>query len=119
MKEQFGNDFDKSKLKNHFKSYKKWYSEMKTLLNLGGFGWGEDKKMVTVETVVCNDYLEAHTVASLYKLKRMPDYFHLAEIFGDSVADGRVRFAANYPVQNFPPLDTLVRGEDEVDINAK
>lgn len=48
MKEQFGNDFDKSKLKNRFKSYKKWYSGMKTLLNLSGF----------VETTVWDGYLE-------------------------------------------------------------
>lgn len=55
MKKQFGNDFDKSKLKNRFKSYKKWYSGMKTLLNLSGFGWDEDKKMVTAETAVWDD----------------------------------------------------------------
>lgn len=48
----------------------------------------------------------------------MPEYFHLAEIFGDSVADGRVGFAANDLVLNSPPPDTLVGGEDEVDINA-
>ena len=34
------------------------------------------------------------------------------------MADGRAGFAANDSVQNSPPLDTFVGGEDEVDINA-
>ena len=57
MKTQFGTDFKKDKLKNHFKSFKTWYSVMKTLVNLSGFGWDEDKKMVTAENGVWDDYI--------------------------------------------------------------
>ena len=34
----------KDKLKNMFKSYKKWYSATKSVLNLSGFGWDEERK---------------------------------------------------------------------------
>ncbi|RWR90989.1 L10-interacting MYB domain-containing protein [Cinnamomum micranthum f. kanehirae] len=101
MKTQFSTDFNKDKLKNHFKSFKKWYSVMKTLLNWSGFGWDVDTKM-------------AHPDATMYRLKRLPDYFHLAEIFGDSIADGRAGFALNDP--QTPPQDN--GGEDEIDVNV-
>ena len=44
MHTEHGPEFSKDKLKNRFKSYKKWYSPMKSMLNLRGFGWGWRKK---------------------------------------------------------------------------
>ncbi|RWR86423.1 putative nuclease HARBI1 [Cinnamomum micranthum f. kanehirae] len=80
---------------------------MKTLLNLSGFGWDEDKKMVTAED-------RAHPDTAMYMLKCLPDYLHLAKIFGDSVADSRAGFASND--RQTPPQDN--GGEDEIDVNA-
>lgn len=57
MKKQFGTDFTKDKLKNRFKTFKKWYKGMKTILNSNGFGWDEDKKMITAEMKVWDDYI--------------------------------------------------------------
>lgn len=44
MKVHFGTDFNKDKLKNHFKIFKNWYPAMKVLHNMSGFGWDGDKK---------------------------------------------------------------------------
>ena len=52
-----GPEFSKDKLKNKFKSYKKRYSAMKCMLNLSGFGWDEERKKVTVEEGVWDDYI--------------------------------------------------------------
>lgn len=52
-----GPEFSKDKLKNRFKSYKKWYSAMKSMLNLSGFGWDEERKKVTAEEGVWDDYI--------------------------------------------------------------
>ena len=57
---------------------------------------------------------QAHPDTTMYRLKRLPDYFHLAEIFGDSVADGRSGFASN-DCQT-PPQDN--GGENEIDVNV-
>ena len=50
-------EFSKDKLKNRFRSYKKWYSAMKSMLNLSGFGWDEERKKVTAKEGVCDDYI--------------------------------------------------------------
>lgn len=44
MKVHFGTDFNKDKLKNHFKIFKNWYSAIKVLHNMSGFGWDGDEK---------------------------------------------------------------------------
>ncbi|RWR86388.1 L10-interacting MYB domain-containing protein [Cinnamomum micranthum f. kanehirae] len=61
MQTKFGSDFSKDKLK----SYKKWYSVMNAMLNLSGFGWYEERKKVTAEAVVWDDYI---AVRSLFNL---------------------------------------------------
>ena len=38
MQTKLGPHFSKDKLKNRMKSFKKWYSTMKAMLNLSGFG---------------------------------------------------------------------------------
>ena len=65
MQTKFGPEFSKDKLKNRLKSYKTWYSAMKAMLNLGGFGWDEERKKVTVEAGVWDDYI---AVRSLFNL---------------------------------------------------
>ncbi|XXG79668.1 hypothetical protein AAC387_Pa09g0690 [Persea americana] len=70
--------------------------------------------MVTTEDRVWDDYIAAHPDTAMYRLKRLPDYLHLAKIFGDSIADGRAGFASNDP--QTPPQDN--GGEDEIDVNA-
>ncbi|RWR83447.1 putative nuclease HARBI1 [Cinnamomum micranthum f. kanehirae] len=52
-----GPEFSKDKLKNRFKSYEKWYSAMKSMLNLSGFGWDEERKKVTAEEGIWDDYI--------------------------------------------------------------
>lgn len=57
MKMLFGPDFHKDKLKNRCKTFKKWYREMKAMISLSGFSWDEEKKMVTAESGVWDDYI--------------------------------------------------------------
>ena len=49
MQTKLGPQFSKDKLKNRMKSFKKWYSAMKAMLYLSGFGWDEERKKVTAE----------------------------------------------------------------------
>ncbi|RWR93202.1 Myb/SANT-like domain-containing protein [Cinnamomum micranthum f. kanehirae] len=87
MQTKLGPQFSKDNLKNRVKSFKKWYSAMKAMLNLSGFGWDEERKKVTAEDAVWDDYIKAHAGASMYRSRRMPDYYIMCEIFGDSIAD--------------------------------
>ncbi|XXG62854.1 hypothetical protein AAC387_Pa05g1154 [Persea americana] len=115
MQTKFEPEFNKDKLKNRLKSYKKWYSAMKVMLNLSGFGWYEERKKVTAEAGVWDDYIAAHPGASMYRSRSMPDYYILCEIFGDSIADGRDELVANDITQSPPSIhnDAL----DENDMN--
>lgn len=47
MRAQFGNRFNKNKLKNRNKTVKKLYKDEKVFINLSGFGWNDELKMVT------------------------------------------------------------------------
>lgn len=59
MKAHFGPKFKKDKLKNRRKTYRRWYNNVKQMLNLSGFGWNEETRMVTAETAVWEDYIRA------------------------------------------------------------
>ncbi|RWR76297.1 L10-interacting MYB domain-containing protein [Cinnamomum micranthum f. kanehirae] len=63
MQTKFGPEFNKDKLKNKLKSCKKWYSAMKAMLNLSGFGWDEERKKDTAEAGVWDDYIARHSAA--------------------------------------------------------
>ena len=45
---------------------------------------------------------QAHPRASMHRSRRMPDYYVLCEIFGDSIADGREELVTN-DVPRSPP----------------
>eukprot|EP00268_Persea_americana_P009977 TRINITY_DN1400_c2_g1_i1.p2 TRINITY_DN1400_c2_g1~~TRINITY_DN1400_c2_g1_i1.p2 ORF type:complete len:124 (+),score=13.76 TRINITY_DN1400_c2_g1_i1:1748-2119(+) len=106
-----GPEFSKDKMKNKFKSYKKWYSAMKSMLNLSGFGWDEKRKKVTAEEGVWDDYIAEHPGHSMYRTRHMPDYLLMCEIFGDSIVDGRkefVTFLSYFGMSSFEMLWILL-----------
>ncbi|RWR90957.1 L10-interacting MYB domain-containing-like protein isoform X1 [Cinnamomum micranthum f. kanehirae] len=112
-----GPDFSKDKLKNRFKSYKKWYSAMKSMLNLSGFGWDEERKKVTAEEGVWDDYIAAHPGHSMYRTRHMPNYLLMCEIFGDSIADGREEFVTNDVPQSPPSVHADALGDNDMDVD--
>ncbi|XP_077249377.1 uncharacterized protein LOC143888873 [Tasmannia lanceolata] len=61
---KFGLQFDKDILKNRHKTLKKLYNSLKTLLGLSGFGWDEQRHMVTADDLVWEDYIKAHPDAA-------------------------------------------------------
>ncbi|XXG76611.1 hypothetical protein AAC387_Pa08g0921 [Persea americana] len=111
MKIAHGAFFSKDKLKNSFKTLKKTYGDLKAMLDLGGFGWDDARKMMTAEPNVWKEYVTAHTKAALYKNKTFPDWVSLAIIFSDSVADGRDGFASN----DSEPIETQAEEETQAD----
>ena len=58
---------------------------------------------------------QAHPRASMYRSRRMPDYYVLCEIFGDSIADGREELVTN-DVPRSPP--SIHNNDLDVDLNA-
>lgn len=57
MQTKYGPKFSKDKLKNRFKSLKKWYSSMKSMLNLNGFEWDKERKKIIAEDKLWDDYI--------------------------------------------------------------
>ncbi|RWR83784.1 putative nuclease HARBI1 [Cinnamomum micranthum f. kanehirae] len=91
---------------------------MKAMLNLSGFGWDEERKKVTAEAGVWDDYIVAHLGASIYRSRTMPDYYIMCEIFGDSIADGRDELVANDITQSPPSIhNDALDGHDPNDDN--
>ncbi|RWR73024.1 Myb/SANT-like domain-containing protein [Cinnamomum micranthum f. kanehirae] len=89
MKEKFGDEYDKAKIRNRLRTIKSHYNHIKILMGLSGFGWDDITKRVTAEDQVWNDYLKAHPEYEYYRGKSFPDYEKFAIIYGDSTADGR------------------------------
>ncbi|ERN18167.1 hypothetical protein AMTR_s00054p00158190 [Amborella trichopoda] len=58
MKEKYGEEFDKDRLRNRLTTLKEKYSNVKDLLIFGSrFGWNDAAKMVTIEEAVWDDFI--------------------------------------------------------------
>ncbi|XXG43091.1 hypothetical protein AAC387_Pa01g3206 [Persea americana] len=102
MQTKYGPKFSKDKLKNRFKSLKKWYSSMKSMLNLNGFEWDKERKKIIAEDKLWDDYIAAHPRHNIYRSRRMPDYLIMCKIFGDSIVNGQEEMATN-DIARSPP----------------
>ncbi|RWR84129.1 Myb/SANT-like domain-containing protein [Cinnamomum micranthum f. kanehirae] len=65
MKEKYGSECVKDKIRNCLRTIKQHYNHIKTLMGLSGFGWDDATKRITASDQVWDDYVKAniHDVA--------------------------------------------------------
>ncbi|RWR73107.1 L10-interacting MYB domain-containing-like protein isoform X2 [Cinnamomum micranthum f. kanehirae] len=61
MKEKYGRECVKDKIKNRLRTLKHNYNHIKTLMGLSGFGWDDVTKKVTASDQVWDDYITDRT----------------------------------------------------------
>lgn len=59
--EKFGFDYSLENLKNRYKTLRRQYNLIKSLLDLDGFVWDETRQMVTADDCVWQDYIKVCT----------------------------------------------------------
>ena len=57
MKEKYGREYVKDKIRNRLRTLKHHYNHIKTLMGLSGFGWDDVTKKVTASDQVWDDYI--------------------------------------------------------------
>ncbi|KAK6912481.1 Myb/SANT-like domain, partial [Dillenia turbinata] len=85
---KFGPQHGKRVLRHRYKKLWKYYCDITILLKQDGFYWDETQQMVAAEDDVWDGYIKAHSSARQYRTKALPNYKHLALIFGDAITDG-------------------------------
>ncbi|RZC70870.1 hypothetical protein C5167_034557 [Papaver somniferum] len=89
FKESFGPSFNKEVLKNRMKTLKKNFNVVSSLRGQSGFGWNDEKEIVTTPDVVWSNHIEKHPECKQWRTRSLPQYNELAMIFGDSRATGK------------------------------
>ncbi|KAF6140273.1 hypothetical protein GIB67_000321 [Kingdonia uniflora] len=88
-----GQRSEKSFTKIAWADMKKKY-ERKALLDQNGFGWDDEKHMVTADSYVWDEYLKEHPKAKPMRTKTMPNFNDLDMICRKSTAAGQYAYSA-------------------------
>ncbi|XVF57409.1 hypothetical protein PTKIN_Ptkin06aG0203100 [Pterospermum kingtungense] len=83
--ESFGLQADEEFLRNHHKSLRKQYHDMRTLLDQRVFIWDETRQMVSACDEVWDTYIKEYPDVESYRNKPKPNYNDLCLIYGNSV----------------------------------
>ncbi|KAF8410465.1 hypothetical protein HHK36_002994 [Tetracentron sinense] len=86
---QTGLKFDEQQLRNHQSVLRRWYNNIKSLLDQSGFSWDESRHMVVAKDEVWEKYIKAHPEADTIRIKGCPIYKQLCNIFSESGVGGR------------------------------
>ncbi|KAI3449434.1 hypothetical protein Pfo_006099 [Paulownia fortunei] len=86
---KFNSKYEKDVLKNRHKMLRNLYRALKNLLEQKGFRWDESRQMVTADNRVWDDYIQAHPDARPYRVKTIPYYSDLFEIYGTVCFGGK------------------------------
>ncbi|XP_058108674.1 uncharacterized protein At2g29880-like [Magnolia sinica] len=78
-----------SNVVNRMKYHKKCYNDVKDMLSASGFGWDNERKVVTAPDEVWEAYLKSHPRTERLRGKRIERMDDLAVIVGDDQATGR------------------------------
>lgn len=81
---KFQFQYEKDVLKNRHKSLRNLYKAIKNLLDQQGFSWDETRKTVIADNKVWDDYIKVHPDARSYRIKSIPYYRDLCQIYGNS-----------------------------------
>ncbi|CAN1859033.1 L10-interacting MYB domain-containing protein [Linum perenne] len=77
---KFGFSYDVDVLKNRYKTLRRQYNVIKSLLELEGFRWDDHRQMVTADDSVWQDYIKIRTDARQYMTRPVPCYKDLCTI---------------------------------------
>lgn len=78
--EKFGFEYSLEILKNRYKTLRRQYNLIKSLLQLDGFAWDETRQMVIADDCVWQDYIKVHPDAQQYMTRPLPYYKDLCHI---------------------------------------
>ncbi|KAJ9543157.1 hypothetical protein OSB04_022864 [Centaurea solstitialis] len=73
--------YEKDVLKNRHKTLRNLYRTISNLLSLNGFSWDQTRQMVTADNNVWDDYIKVHPDARSYRIKTIPYYNDLCQIY--------------------------------------
>ncbi|XP_027917610.1 L10-interacting MYB domain-containing protein isoform X2 [Vigna unguiculata] len=82
--EKFGFEYSLEILKNRYKTLRRQYNLIKSLLRLDGFAWDETRQMVIADDCVWQDYIKVHPDARQYMTRPLPYYKDLRVIYDPS-----------------------------------
>lgn len=80
--ENFKFQYEKDILKNRHKTLRNLYRATKDLLSQKGFSWDSERKMVTTDNRVWDEYLKVNRNARSFRVKAIPYYEELCLIYG-------------------------------------
>ncbi|CAN6854154.1 unnamed protein product, partial [Brassica oleracea] len=81
---KFDSSFTVDVLKNRYKTLRRQYNAIKSLLRSDGFCWDDERHMVTADDNVWQDYIKAHRDARQFMTRPIPYYKDLCVVCGDS-----------------------------------
>ncbi|EOA22753.1 hypothetical protein CARUB_v10003465mg [Capsella rubella] len=91
---KFESYFDVDVLKNRYKTLRRQFSAIKSLLRSDGFAWDDERQMVTADDNVWQDYIKAHRDARQFMTRPIPYYKDLCVLCGDSEIEENNCFVA-------------------------
>ncbi|XP_018471009.2 uncharacterized protein At2g29880 isoform X2 [Raphanus sativus] len=116
---KFESSFTVDVLKNRYKTLRRQYNAIKSLLGSHGFGWDDERHMVTADDNVWQDYIKAHRDARQFMTRPIPYYKDLCVLCGDSENECFVATDWFDPEAEFHEGTTdLSSSSEEEDINS-
>ncbi|ERN17118.1 hypothetical protein AMTR_s00044p00113880 [Amborella trichopoda] len=88
MMAKFGYFYDAEGLRSKHIVFRTLYRNFKKLIIVSGFGWDDERKMVTTEADIWDDYIVDNVWGKKYRNKSLPDITRLKLTFCNRVADG-------------------------------
>ncbi|KAL4637123.1 hypothetical protein ACB092_03G058000 [Castanea dentata] len=85
---KFGSKYGKTFLKHRFKKLLKYYTDVKSLLEVKGFSWDEIQQKISADDYLWDNYIKAHPDAHSYRRKTLLNFCELKLIFGNAVSNG-------------------------------
>ncbi|XVF38313.1 hypothetical protein REPUB_Repub20aG0090500 [Reevesia pubescens] len=112
LKENFGRDIEKEKVKNHWKTVKSNFSKCYDLFKQGmsGFSWNPVTKLWGTEPEVWNRLIDAHPHAQEWMTKPIPNYEKMVILYGNDRTTGEYAETASemrQRIQSFGTDDEL------------
>ena len=105
INEQFDLKLNREQLKNAKNKIQDFYVDVKLLREKSGFGWDNEKQVVTANSSTWDELTKAHPHCSLGKLKEKPfvlyDLCH--QVFSGTFATGELAESENMPDLNKCP----------------
>jgi hypothetical protein len=80
--------YDKSSLQSKYSELKKKYNVFKKLKDQSGFGWDEEKQILTADDETWEAYIQVHSEAKAFRKATLPNLELLESLFSGKVATG-------------------------------